>query len=138
MRGKLMLWNWSGKDEPQQLTIVGNPRRSPGIIGAVAFSRDGSQVAVPPDNTTGISLYDVAAGADASYLLAAKRNALVSKGALVLPDGKLLAAPIDDLNYGGGIAAGCRHRSVGPPLERPPRHRKRNRLFVRRPMASRN
>jgi WD40 repeat protein len=102
-RGKLLLWNWAGKDEPRAISIGSNPRSSSESANAVAFSPDGVQVAVGRRDSTGVTLFDLKSGQPVrSFGLPGVARWNLHAIAFS-PDGNILAAPVDD-NAGGGVA----------------------------------
>ncbi len=60
--GKLLMWNWAGNEEARSIFVIGNPQFDSDMLSAVTFSPDGKNVAVGLDDSTGVSLYNVADG----------------------------------------------------------------------------
>jgi WD40 repeat protein len=103
--GKVQLWNWTTGPEPRSITIPEKPGYSSPYIRSLAYSPDGSQLAVPAgrDDQAAV-LIDVATATITKTLSAPEIQYWRLDTSAFSPDGKLLAAPIEELNAGGGIA----------------------------------
>ncbi len=105
-RGRVLLWPWAGGGQPISITIPHDPRFGSSSVDAIAFSPDGTTVALGCNDSEskGVLHYDISSGnLLRSYSMPGVRH-WGFRTIAFSPDGKLLAANIDYLNSGGGVA----------------------------------
>jgi WD40 repeat protein len=103
-RGKLLFWNWKAKGPPRSIDVAGDPRYGLSLVRAAAFAPDGTCVAVGHGDPIGVSLHRVADGKQVRTFGLPEVDSWNIQSLVFSPDGKCLAAPIDEINYGGSIA----------------------------------
>ena len=98
--GKVLLWNWSGKEEPRSVIVPGHPRFAPHTVDTVAFSPDSKLVAAGTDDTLNrIVLADAETAKAVRSLTVPATEYWRLTSIAFSPDGKQLAT-----NAGAGAA----------------------------------
>ena len=98
--GKVLLWNWAGKEEPRSVIVPGHPRFAPHTVDTVAFSPDSKFVAAGTDDTLNrIVLADAETGKHVRVLTMSAPEDWRFTSLAFSPDGKQVAT-----NAGAGAA----------------------------------
>ncbi|HEV3417453.1 MAG TPA: M56 family metallopeptidase, partial [Pirellulales bacterium] len=101
--GKLLLWNWSGKEEPRSINLPQDNGTYP--VGPLVFSTEGTTVAVVNGNRDfkGVPLIDTASGRIVRTFVVPEFEHHNSRTLVFSPDGTRLAATTVETS-GGGVA----------------------------------
>ena len=92
--GKVLLWNWAGKEEPRSVIVPGYPRFGPQTVRIVSFSPDGKLIAA---GTNRIVLADTETGKVVRSVTVSGAESWGLDSLAFSPDGKQLA-----VNAAGG------------------------------------
>ncbi len=103
---RVLIWPWAGGGQPLSIPIPHDPRSSGRWLSAIAFSPDETTIAAgsPDSEAKGVLLFDVASGKMLRNYSVPGVHYWTFRTIAFSPDGKLLAANINDLNSGGGVA----------------------------------
>jgi WD40 repeat protein len=103
---RVLIWPWAGGGQPFSIPIPHDPRSSGRWVSAIALSPDGTTIAAgsPDSEAKGVLLFDVASGKLLRNYSVPGVRYWTFRTITFSPDGKLLAANINDLNSGGGVA----------------------------------
>ena len=93
--GKVLLWNWAGKEEPRSVIVPGYPRFGPQTVRIVWFSPDGKLIAA---GTNRIVLADTETGKVVRSVTVSGAESWGLDSLAFSPDGKQLA-----VNAAGGV-----------------------------------